>query len=245
MPSAFYGHDLAHVHDTGFGDFARTAAPGLLRRLRATGIRQGLVVDLGCGSGIWAAELLAAGYDVVGIDRSEDLLAIARRRAPAAEFRHASIYDADLPACDAVTALGEILSYRADDTAGRAAARGLLRHLRDVLRPGGLLLFDVVTPGREPAEGRRTFAEGDDWLLTLDARQSPDGELTRRITTFRRANEHWRRTDEEHVLWTWAPPDVHADLADLGFTDIHTLRGYGAGHRFPRGWTGFSARRPA
>lgn len=239
-----YGTDLAHIHDTGFGDFARDTAPGLIRRLHAAGIRDGVVLDLGCGSGIWAAELLDAGYDVVGIDLSEDLLAIARERAPGGDFRCASIYDADLPACVAVTALGEILSYRFDDRAGRATARGLLRRVRDVVRPGGLFLFDVVAPGREPEDGRRTFAEGDDWVLTLEASQTPDGELRRRITTFRRDGELWHRTDEEHVLWTWAPADVLADLADLGFMEVRALRGYGAGHRFPRGWAGFSARRP-
>lgn len=240
-----YGTDLAHIHDTGFGDFARQAAPGLIRRLHAAGIRDGVVLDLGCGSGIWAAELLDAGYDVVGIDLSEDLLAIARERAPGADFRCASIYDADLPACVAVTALGEILSYRIDGRAGRATARGLLRRVREVVRPGGLFLFDVVAPGREPEDGRRTFAEGDDWVLTLEAAQSPDGVLTRRITTFRRGEGAlWRRSDEEHVLWTWEPADVHIDLADAGFTESRTLRGYGPGHKFPHGWAGFSARRP-
>lgn len=66
MPA--YGPDVAHVHDTGHGDFARDAAPGVLALLREAGIHDGLVVDLGCGSGIWAAALTEAGYDVVGVD---------------------------------------------------------------------------------------------------------------------------------------------------------------------------------
>lgn len=241
-----YAADLAHVHDVGFGGFARDAAPGLLRRLRAAGVADGVVVDLGCGSGIWAAELLAAGYDVVGVDASPDLLAIARTRAPAATFRDASIYDADLPSCAAVTALGEILSYRFDERAGRDAARALLRRVHAALRPGGLVLFDVVTPGREPAAGRRTFTEGDGWLLAMHADQAADGTLTRRITTFRREDggETWRRADEEHRLWTWQVADVLADLEDAGFTEARALDGYGDGHRLPAGWTGFSARRP-
>ncbi|MBJ7328969.1 MAG: methyltransferase domain-containing protein [Solirubrobacteraceae bacterium] len=239
-----YGTDVAHVHDAGFGEFARSAAPGLLRRLRAVGAREGVVVDLGCGSGIWAAELIAHGYDVVGIDQSAPLLAIARERAAAAELRQESIYDAELPACVAVTALGEILSYKFDDRAGRAAARGLLRRVHDAIRPGGLFLFDVVAPGRAAATGSRGFAEGDDWLITYEAEE--DGErLTRRITTFRLQDDgSWRRDDETHRLWTWTPPDVVADLADAGFTETQVLRGYGPGHRFPRGWAGFSARRP-
>jgi trans-aconitate methyltransferase len=56
-----YREDLAYIHDQGFGDFARKAAPGLLAMLRRGGIRSGLVVDLGCGPGHWARELLRKG----------------------------------------------------------------------------------------------------------------------------------------------------------------------------------------
>jgi len=75
-----YGADLAYIHDAGFGDFARKSAPGLLAILRQAGIRGGLVVDLGCGSGIWAAELTRRGYDVLGIDISRAMIRLARAR---------------------------------------------------------------------------------------------------------------------------------------------------------------------
>ena len=80
MPSA-YARDLAEIHDAGYAEFSATAAPGLLRRLRRAGIGSGLVVDLGCGSGIWARALTDAGYDVLGVDPSAAMLRIARRRA--------------------------------------------------------------------------------------------------------------------------------------------------------------------
>src|SRR5262245_34869396 len=68
--TAAYREDLAYIHDVGHGDFARDAAPGLLALLRRQGIREGLVVDLGCGSGIWAEILVREGYRVLGIDLS-------------------------------------------------------------------------------------------------------------------------------------------------------------------------------
>src|SRR5207249_3837277 len=89
-----YGSDLAYIHDTGFGAFARRAAPHLLTLLRRTARRGGLVVDLGCGSGIWARELCHAGYEVLGIDQSEAMIGLARARAPRAEFLTASFLDA-------------------------------------------------------------------------------------------------------------------------------------------------------
>ena len=76
-----YGEDLAYIHDVGFGHFAKTATPGLLEMLRQTGGSRGLVVDLGCGSGVWARALCDAGYDVLGVDQSPAMIAIARNRA--------------------------------------------------------------------------------------------------------------------------------------------------------------------
>jgi 2-polyprenyl-3-methyl-5-hydroxy-6-metoxy-1,4-benzoquinol methylase len=65
-----YEADLAYIHDTGFGEFARNSAPYLLNLFRRNGITEGRVVDLGCGSGIWARELTDSGYQVVGVDLS-------------------------------------------------------------------------------------------------------------------------------------------------------------------------------
>ena len=94
---SIYREDLSFVHDAGFGGFARAAAPHLLDLLRRRGIESGAVVDLGCGSGIWARELVDAGYEALGIDASAAMVRLARRRAPAARFRPRLALD-DAPA---------------------------------------------------------------------------------------------------------------------------------------------------
>jgi SAM-dependent methyltransferase len=152
-----YGRDLAHSHDTGFGDFARRATLGLLRLLRRSGIRHGLVVDLGCGSGIWARALVDAGYDVLGVDISADMLAIARDRVPEARFEHASLFEAELPGCAAVTSLGECAGYAFDERSGPAALATLFARVHAALQPGGLLVFDLAAPGRERPTPRRSW----------------------------------------------------------------------------------------
>ena len=93
----WYGEDLAYVHDVGFGGYALGAAPGILNILARGGIREGLVVDLGCGSGLWAKELADAGYDVLGIDVSEAMVGISRGRVPEAGFRVASLFEVEIP----------------------------------------------------------------------------------------------------------------------------------------------------
>jgi len=40
------------------------------------------VLDLGCGTGSHAIRLAARGYEVVGVERSEAMLEVARRKAP-------------------------------------------------------------------------------------------------------------------------------------------------------------------
>ncbi len=107
----WYGEDLAYIHDVGFGDYALQSAPGILEILdRSVKTREGLVVDLGCGSGLWANELTKARYRVLGIDISEAMIAIARSRTPDAEFRVGSLFEAELPRCDAVTSIGEVFT---------------------------------------------------------------------------------------------------------------------------------------
>jgi len=53
-------------------------------------MKEGLVVDLGCGIGHWALELNRAGYRVLGVDQSPAMIRLARRKAPASKFKAAS-----------------------------------------------------------------------------------------------------------------------------------------------------------
>lgn len=47
---------------------------------------EGIVVDLGCGSGIWTTALADSGYEVVGVDISPAMIEIACQRVPEARF---------------------------------------------------------------------------------------------------------------------------------------------------------------
>ena len=94
-----YGCDLAYIHDKGFGAFARGSAPGLLKLCQQNGITEGLVVDLGCGSGIWAKELAGAGYRVIGVDISPAMIELARQRVPKSEFHVGSFIRCRVPPC--------------------------------------------------------------------------------------------------------------------------------------------------
>lgn len=49
--------------------------------LQAHGITDGILADLGCGTGDLTLMLTQAGYDVIGIDRSEEMLSVLREKA--------------------------------------------------------------------------------------------------------------------------------------------------------------------
>jgi SAM-dependent methyltransferase len=101
------------------------------------------VLDLGAGDGAFAAELRAAGCDVVAVDVAEEALRRARARVPGL---HALPVEEGAPlplaedAFDAVWA-GEVLEHVADVV-------GLLAEVRRVLRWGGRLLVTTPYHGR-------------------------------------------------------------------------------------------------
>src|SRR5918995_6203519 len=154
----WYREDLAYIHDVGHADFALESAPGILEILAQNGIRDGLVVDLGCGSGLWARELIDAGYRVLGIDISEAMIEISRERVPEAEFSVGSLFEAEIPPCVAVTALSEVLNYLFDAENEEQGLGRLFRRVYDALDPGGLFVFDALGPGQvRPGARKRGF----------------------------------------------------------------------------------------
>jgi SAM-dependent methyltransferase len=241
----FYRNDLAYIHDDGFGGIAASAAPVLLDSLQRAGLTSGLVIDLGCGSGILSEAVSAAGYDVLGIDLSRAMLRLARQRVPKGQFRQASFLTADLPSCVAVAAIGEIFNYLFDDGNTEEALSGLFRRVYAALRPGGSFLLDLAGPGRVRGTGpQNRFWEGEDWAVLVTTEEEREQRiLTRHITSFRRVGKRYRRDHEVHRQRLFPPAEAAASLRQAGFR-VRILKSYGERH-FAPGHTGFLARKPA
>lgn len=101
----------------------------------------GRVLDAGCGTGRVAIRLAELGFDCVGVDVDESMLAVARREAPQLPW-----FSADLAAVtadhlgddrdfDAVVLAGNVVPLLAEGTLSTA-----LHHLADLVRPGGELV---------------------------------------------------------------------------------------------------------
>jgi SAM-dependent methyltransferase len=102
------------------------------------------VLDAPCGYGRHSIPLAAAGYHVVGVDRSEVLLEEARRRAGGGEWPrwvhgdHRELPLAD-ESFDVVLCLFSSLGYRGEEGDARTLAE-----FRRVLRPGGRLVIETM-----------------------------------------------------------------------------------------------------
>jgi SAM-dependent methyltransferase len=195
---AYYRRDLAEIHHLGFGFHADACAPGILALLEPVRQRDGLVLELGCGSGLLTRHLVDAGHRVVATDASPAMLELAAGYVPDAEdVARVVLPDDPLPRADAVVSVGHALNYLPDEA---AIDRALIAAAR-ALRLRGVLALDLcdLAWGRARRDQPNYSDVTDDWaLITRFSLPSPD-RYVREMATFRRNDDgSWRRDDERH-----------------------------------------------
>src|SRR5215472_12944331 len=190
----YYQHDLALIHDQGYGQYADRCAPDILELLSP--VRGGLVLELGCGSGALTRHLLAAGYRVIATDASAALLELARAAlGPDADLRLLTLPDDPLPAADAIVSVGHVISYLPD----AAAVDRALVAMASVLRPGGVLAIDVCDLEFGQRGTDSVGRSGPDWAVITEYSSPAPDRFVRDITTFVPDGQGaWRRDHERH-----------------------------------------------
>lgn len=133
--------------------------------LREAGIRDGLVLDLGCGTGRLARFMAEMGYDMIAVDSSPEMLEIARGAEPLPsgdtyqeilylqqDMRELELYGTVRAVYSACDSINYILEER--------ELLEVFKLVNNYLDPGGLFLFDCNTPYKyEQLLGENTFAE--------------------------------------------------------------------------------------
>ncbi len=229
MTGEWYQPDLAYIHDAGFQDYALQATQGVLQILQQEKISEGLVVDVGCGSGISTLLLSEAGYEVLGIDISAAMIALARKKVPTAQFQVGSCFDVGIPTCHAVIAIGECLNYLFDPHLEEQSIPQLFQRIYQALSNGGIFLFDIAEPQDLPATSvQQGFREGEDWLVLVEKWQDPEQNLLyRRIITFRKAGDLYRRHEETHQQRLLQASILATQLNEVGFS-VNVCPSYGS-----------------
>lgn len=115
--------------------------------LSSHGIEDGLVLELGCGTGTFTELLSRGGYDMIGIDSSADMLEIAMEKKETSgsdilylqqDMREFELYGtvrAVVSVCDSMNYIGT-----------EEELRQVFSLVNNYLDPGGIFLFDLKTP---------------------------------------------------------------------------------------------------
>ena len=110
------------------------------------GVRDEIVLDLGCGTGTMTEILAGYGYDMIGVDNSEDMLELAMEKRIASghdilyllqDMREFELYGtvrAVVSVCDSVNYITE-----------PEELAGVFRLVNNYLDPGGIFIFDFNT----------------------------------------------------------------------------------------------------
>ena len=180
---------------------------------RHFGLLPNLVLDLACGTGSLTAILSKQGYDMIGVDMSEEMLAIARQKDPGTLFlqqdmREFELYgtvDAIICACDAINYLTE-----------EGDLERVFKLVANYLNPGGIFVFDINTEYKfKEILADNTFAAvSDDAAYIWENFYDASGKINEyAITCFANDGETYRRFEELHIQRAYSADEIQAALA--------------------------------
>lgn len=223
MTQAVFGRDYAGAYDDLYQDKEYRAECDLLERIFTQYGRAPVrrVLDLGCGTGGHAVVLAGRGYDVLGVDRSAEMLELARARSSAARFQLGEIGQVDAgETFDAALMMFAVLGYQVGNGDVQAALATARRHLR----PAGLFLCDFwygpAVLRQRPSERVKVIDTPSGQVIRvaaaeIDAQQ--DVCMVRyhlwRIEDGRVATE----TREQHPMRYFFAPELELFLSAAGF----------------------------
>lgn len=177
-------NEFAYFYDE-FNDDADYDAlfAAVTARLRENGVDSGILVDLGCGTGDLTLMLSQAGYDVIGVDQSEEMLAVLREKAAELEISDLLLLRQDLLELDLFgTIRAAVATFDTFNHIGplprleQAIARAALFMEKD-----GVLVFDMNTPYKHThILSNNTFTlEAEDAVCVWENRLEPEDQRTR------------------------------------------------------------------
>jgi SAM-dependent methyltransferase len=227
-----FGSIYADAYDLLYREKDYTAECDLIERLleshRDGPVRS--ILDLGCGTGNHIFPLVRQGYELVGVDRSAEMLAHAQKKSAASQsngratFCQGDIRNVDLQRrFDAAIMMFAVLGYQLDN----ADVLATLKTARWHLRPGGLFIFDVwygpAVLHQRPSERVKVIPTPEGKILRIT---SGELDINRHLCTV--SYHLWRleegymlgETQEAHSVRYFFPLELNLFLECSGFLPI-------------------------
>ena len=183
------------------------------------------VLDLACGTGSLSVILANLGYEVIGTDASEDMLAAAQEKAWDAVgtppmFLHQRMEELDLyGTVDAAVCCLDSINYLPT----YQSLKDTFSRLRYFIRPGGIFIFDVNTDAKfRNLNGETYLRENEDYFCAWTAEYNEDERLcTFHYDIFKSYEDGlWERSYEEHTERAHSEKELEAALNAADFTLI-------------------------
>jgi SAM-dependent methyltransferase len=178
------------------------------------------ILDVCCGTGYLAGLLTSEGYRVTGLDASPQMVELARRNVPAAEFHVGDAARCRLPGpFDAAVSTFDSLNH----ILAREDLEATFLHTAASLRPGAPLAFDMLLEDAYRTHWGEQFAlVRDDHLLTITASGYDFRSRLARctITMFRLIESVWQRCDVTIEERYYTPEEIGESLERAGFGEI-------------------------
>lgn len=182
------------------------------------------VLDLACGTGAMTVELARRGYDMTGIDLSEEMLAVAEAKCGRERFRHPvllvkqNMVEFELyGTVDAVVCCLDSINYLTDT----ASVKRTFAHVHNYLEPDGLFVFDMNAPAKfERVYGDNSYVLEDEGILC--AWQNYYNKKTKICDFYlsifvEEPDGRWSRSDESQRERCYSLSTVKRLLAETGF----------------------------
>lgn len=188
--------------------------------LREYGVRDGLVLDLGCGTGKLTRGLARSGYDMIGVDHSEEMLQIAMEKELSKEEKILYLFQ-DMREFELYGTVGAVVSI-CDSMNYLLEYEDLVQVFRLVnnyLDPGGVFIFDLNTEYKyREILSDNTFAEDRKESSFIWNNFYDQEEMVNEydLILFIREGELYRKLEETHYQKAYSLDQVKAAAAEGG-----------------------------